>query len=252
MMGLSAEASIGCERSSFEVAFVDETGRRRRDALSSCWDAAFERAEPVRSFPATKASRSYSGYWWSVTTGRHVGYESWVERNVAMMLDFDREVAAFSSQPFWLHWQASDGRVHRHAPDYFVRLADGSGLVVDVRGDDQVDAVAAESFAATEQACAQVGWGFERTGGPGAVLAANVRWLAAHRHRRCHEPRIAEALLAVLSRPAPLMAAAEAVGDRLGVLPVLFHLMWRQVLTADLRRAVLSPHTVVGLGEGAG
>ena len=30
------------------------------------------------------------------------------------------------------------------------------------------------------------------------------------------------------------MAGAAAAGDPMTVLPVLFHLMWRQVLTADL------------------
>ena len=31
----------------------------------------------------------------------HVGFESWAERDVAMMLDFDPDVVGFSSQPFW-------------------------------------------------------------------------------------------------------------------------------------------------------
>jgi len=38
-----------------------------------------------------------------------------VERDVAMMLDFDRDVVGFSSQPFWLCWAGGDGR-RRHAP----------------------------------------------------------------------------------------------------------------------------------------
>lgn len=40
---------------------------------------------------------------------------------MAMMLDFDPEVVAFSSQLFWLIW-ARDGELRRHAPDYFARL----------------------------------------------------------------------------------------------------------------------------------
>jgi hypothetical protein len=41
------------------------------------------------------------------------------------MLDFSPEVVAFSSQPFWLTWPAS-GKLRRHAPNYFARLADGT------------------------------------------------------------------------------------------------------------------------------
>jgi hypothetical protein len=54
-----------------------------------------------------------------------------------MMLDFSPQVRAFSAQPFWLLWP-SGGRVRRLAPDIFARLADGGGVVVDVRADDKI------------------------------------------------------------------------------------------------------------------
>ena len=40
-----------------------------------------------------------SGRWWSATDGRHVGSESWLERDL-MLLDFDPTVIAIGSQPF--------------------------------------------------------------------------------------------------------------------------------------------------------
>jgi hypothetical protein len=40
------------------------------------------------------------------STGRRVGFESWLERHL-MLLDFDPDVAAVSSRPFWLHWPRS-------------------------------------------------------------------------------------------------------------------------------------------------
>jgi hypothetical protein len=45
--------------------------------------------------------------------------------------------------------------------------------------------------------------------------------------------------------PAPVLAGAEEVGDRLAVLPALFHLMWRQELVADLGGVRLSPAALV-------
>jgi len=65
-----------------------------------------------------------------------------------MLLDFDPAVAAFSSQPFTLLWH--DGRrERRHTPDFFARLADGTGLVVDVRPDERIGERDAEAFAVT-------------------------------------------------------------------------------------------------------
>jgi TnsA-like endonuclease N terminal len=251
MAGSAALAASAAAGSSFDVVFVDEAGCRLREPLSSCWDRAFEGVAPVRSFLWAKDRVNWPGYWWSVTTGHHVGYESWVERDVAMMLDFDREVVGFSSQPFWLYWVGQSGQ-RRHAPDFFVRLADGGGVVLDVRPDDQVDAAAAETFAVTARACTEVGWEFRRAGGPPTVLAANVRWLAGYRHPRCQRPDIAADLLRVFSQPTPLLAGAREVSDPIVVLPMLYHLMWRQVLQADLTSTVLGPRSLVRSAEGTG
>jgi hypothetical protein len=39
------------------------------------------------------------------------------------------------------------------------------------------------------------------------------------------------------------------VGDRLAVLPVLYHLLWRHVLATDLATAPLSPGSLVCLAQ---
>lgn len=85
-----------------------------------------------------------------------------------------------------------------HAPDYFVRLADGGARVVDVRAEDDVDERTAEAFAATERACSAVGWEFAHVGVPDPVVMANLRWLARYRHGRCgRETDVAERLVEV-------------------------------------------------------
>ena len=97
-----------------------------------------------------------------------------------MRLDFDREVVAFSSQPFWLYWQVGT-RWRRHAPDFFARLVDGGGVVVDVRADDRIPDKDARAFAVTARACEGVGWAFRRLGVVDPVLAANLLRLQHHR-----------------------------------------------------------------------
>jgi hypothetical protein len=76
------------------------------------------------------------------------------------------------------------------------------------------------------------------------VVVANQRWLAGYRHPRCFDEHIAARVLEVFNRPRALMDGAELVGDPLGVLPVLYHLLWKQLLVADLA-VVLSHRTIV-------
>jgi len=150
-----------------------------------------------------------------------------------------------ASQPFWLYWDGERSR-RRHAPDYFARRVDGTGVVIDVRADDRISDVDAEAFAVTAQVCAVLGWEFRRVGEIEPVLRWNIRWLARYRHPRCAgRSEIAYRLREVFVAPVPLLAGAEEVGDRLAVLPALFHLMWRQELVADLSQTRLGPATLV-------
>jgi hypothetical protein len=149
----------------------------RRAPLTTCWAARFEDVAPVRRFPSYQGQRSFSGLYFAACMNRHVGFESWLERDQLTMLDFSPQVRAFSAQPFWLLWSCL-GKARRHAPDFFVRLRDGTGVVVDVRADDRIAPEDAEAFEVTAVACASVGWGYRRVGELDPVLAANMRWLA--------------------------------------------------------------------------
>ncbi len=119
----------------------------------------------MRSFPKFREQRNFTGLYYSATMDAHVGYESWLERDVAMSLDFDPSVGAYASQPFLLSWP-QNGERRQHPPDYFARLADGRGVVIDVRPDDRIEPRDEEAFAATAAVCAEVGWTFKRTAGP--------------------------------------------------------------------------------------
>ncbi|MEU3656779.1 TnsA-like heteromeric transposase endonuclease subunit [Streptomyces sp. NPDC032161] len=222
----------------FGLEFTGAAEGRVAGSLADHWDVRFEDVEPVRSFRFAKGSRNHTGLYWSATVRRHVGYESWLERDHLKLLDFDQRVVGVASQPFRMSWRAN-GTVRRHTPDFFARRADGTGVVIDVRADDRIEDKDAEAFAATKEACRQVGWEFQRVGVPDQVFMANVRWLAGYRHPRVHRQAEGRALEEVFAEPKCLPAGATQVGRPIAMLPVLFHLMWAGVLTADLRAGVL-------------
>ncbi|MFF2897360.1 TnsA-like heteromeric transposase endonuclease subunit [Streptomyces sp. NPDC057966] len=235
-----------------ELSYVDAVRKRRRRPLLDCVTARFEDVVPVRPFRWSRGERHFAGWYWAATTGQHIGFESWLERDRLVLMDADPGVVGIASQPFWLYWH--DGiRERRHAPDYFVRRADGSAAVVDVRADERIEPKDAEAFEVTRIACAQAGWGFARVGVPEAVFLANMRWLSRYRHRRCLHRAAADRLREVFATPGPLLEGADAAGDRLATLPALFHLLWVQELAAEgLSVELLGPRTVVTLAcEGA-
>ncbi|MEV6097249.1 TnsA-like heteromeric transposase endonuclease subunit [Nocardia sp. NPDC051981] len=223
---------------SFELAYVMAGEDEIRVGLADAWAVRLESAAPVRRFASYRGQRHLSGSWWSATDGRHVGFESWVERDHVMALDFDPRVVAIASQPFWLFWPSDGGGrgFRSHAPDFFARGADGTGIVVDCRPENRRKPRDLAVFEMTRQACELVGWEYRLLGVPDPVVTANLRWMAGYRHPRYFRDDVAERLQAAFAEPVGLMDGAEVVGDPIAVLPVLFHLIWCHRLAADLSR----------------
>ena len=234
----------GLAANAFEVACIDEDHARRRVPLAAGWTERFESLPPVRTVRSYRGQGSVTRDYWAATTGGPVSCESQLERHHAMLLDFDPLVTGLAAQPFRLWWPGVRGR-RGHVPDFFARLADGGGLVVDVRPEGRIEAEDQEAFAATARACELAGWSFRRVGAIDAVLLANVKWLAGYRHPRYHQDCVAADLVAVFAEPSMLLDGAERVGDRLAVLPVLYHLLWRRVLEVELTPWPLGPRSVV-------
>ncbi|MEU4799693.1 hypothetical protein [Streptomyces sp. NPDC023327] len=78
--------------------------------MVEAWALPFEHALPVRAFASYRRQRNLPGLLRSATTNGHVGYESWLERDQVMLLDFDPSVVGISSQPFRLLRSAANGR----------------------------------------------------------------------------------------------------------------------------------------------
>jgi hypothetical protein len=227
-----------------QVGWVSSEGSEERLPLGKAWAVPFEGGLPVRRFVRRKGQRHLSGLWWCATTGGHVGFESWLERDHLVLLDFDPTVVGIASQPFWLSWTDDAGSRVRHAPDYFTRCRDGSAVVVDCRPVERRKPRDAAKFEATASACERIGWQYRLVGAPDRIRVGNLRWLAGYRHPRHDLRQVGTLLGEVFATPTPLMAGAEAVGDPIAVLPVLFHLLWSHELVADLS-VPLTEHSVI-------
>ncbi len=218
-----------------EVEWADGVGGGLRKSVLGAVDrVAFESVLPVRRFASYRGQRHFPGWYWAATTESLVGFESWLERDRAMLLDHDRRVVGLASQPFRVTWPGPTRRIS-HTPDYFARLDDGSGLVIDVRPVDRVGPEDAVKFAATEAMCRAMGcWSFSLVHEPEPVEMANVRWLSGYRHPRNRVGTVEARLAEVFHEPQLLMDGAQAAGDPLAVMPTLFHLLWCGDLHVDL------------------
>ena len=112
----------------------DDDGWHTEPLTGSLRNARLEDARPAREFAAWPGKRNYEGLWWSSTNRAHVAFESLLERDALLWFDWDQDVTAISSQPVAFLWPRGTPSQRSHVPDYFVRLANGDGKLIDARG----------------------------------------------------------------------------------------------------------------------
>jgi hypothetical protein len=206
---------------------------------------------PVREFRWYKGRRHYSGWYWSATMRRMVAYESRLELARIMLADFDPSVVAIAAQPFRLSGLDGD-RVRHHVPDLLLVDRFGGVMVVDVkaphkRDDAQVRAV----MAWTRATVALRGWGFEEWYGAPRQVLSNVTFLAGYRRETVVDQSLVNEVRAAVGAGSAIANVVRTLGARgaARVRPVVLHLLWRGVLTADLT-GPLDGLTVVTPGVG--
>jgi hypothetical protein len=83
--GAAAVAASACRLGGFELRYLEVGGTglvEREGALAAYWSTRFEDVPPVRRFPSYQGQRSFSGLYFAACMGRHVGFESWLERDL--------------------------------------------------------------------------------------------------------------------------------------------------------------------------
>lgn len=206
--------------------------------------------ESVRSIPSYKGQVGLPGLYWFAALDRLIPYESRLEMLNLMLLDFDVDCVDVLPQPMALRFQLDDGSTPWHVPDFLVSLAGGRFLLVDVKPRHQAERPKhLATFSLTQVWCDQLGWDYRVLSEPGDVYMRNLRWLSGFRRRPVNFDSNAGELLEAVG------GGARAVGSLLAgfehpslVRPVLFHLLWRQLLAFDLNLA-LEDSTLVFLSS---
>ncbi|MDT0470324.1 TnsA-like heteromeric transposase endonuclease subunit, partial [Streptomyces gibsoniae] len=137
----------------------------------------------MRTFPAYRGRRSHQGLYWFSRSRSQVHFESRFEKTALIVLDFEGDAAAVSSNPFWLLWPKGAKPV-RHAPDFFVRCRDGSVVVVDVKPAERLTEKDRAQHDRTSAICRELGWKYREFVAMDDVVERNLRLLGAYRHPR--------------------------------------------------------------------
>lgn len=216
------------------VTFRMADGEWGRVPLSDAGAVALESGQPVRD-PTRRLTRwAIGGLFWFATSDRMVVYESKLEQDALLLLDYQRNVADVLGQPFVLHPTAARTG---YVPDLLVVLRDGSRIVVDVKPRHRLDdAQVRRRLRAVAALCATAGWEYFVHTGISAQTLVNLRWLSCDRRPPACLNELGPLVIDACRQPKPIGWLTSELGDAPVVLPVLFHLIWWRELEIDLER----------------
>lgn len=229
-----ARRRVGTFGPRLRIRYLDQNDTEHVVTPETAAGIAFERSRMARRIPSYPGQKHTPGRYWSATTGHHIEFESWLECRWLTLLDFDPQTVGMASQPLEFHGADPDGE-WRHVPDIFVRRADGSAQLVDVKnpGHHDRDDVRRQ-VRRTQAACSGLGWGYRFVGAITPQHWRNISWLAAYRRPLHAGTDLVPRILALTAKPVTLAELLSFLDEPAIVLPVIFHLCWKRQLTFDL------------------
>ncbi|MFD5922145.1 TnsA-like heteromeric transposase endonuclease subunit [Kitasatospora sp. NPDC058201] len=228
-----------------EVLHLDANRLRRTLPVEQVAGAPLTERGEVWRPSRHPAQRSIATWWWSATSGRHVGCRSLDRLSTAMLLDFHPGVADFGAWSAQLMWRER-GRERRLVPDFFVRTAGGEALVVMCPPQSGPGERFERQLEVLREACGAAGWRLALPSLPSGAALANLRWVSRRRHPRYGNRQVEAALAETFAQSRPLMEGVQECGvARQLALPRLYHMLWHRRLGMDWG-APMGAGTVVG------
>lgn len=186
------------------------------------------------------------GLWFSSVMRAHVSYESLLERNRMLMLDFDPTTRSYLEQPLRLSYRAY-GRTRFHTPDLLVWRTDGSLMLCNVKSKSRLER---GSFPLQSEACARF-CEIERIdyavlSEPDGQVLQNLRWLSGYWGIEFENSSAYWLMRERLEKGTATIAdlLEEAGGHEALTRPVLFAALWSQEFEMDLGKAMESDSKV--------
>lgn len=220
----------------------------RSGADAQVWDWASAAPEPrllkpMRQPRSGAKSRNVPVRALSVTTGDYIELESGLEHDLLRMLDRDESVRWLVGQPLTLEWPVPGAGDRTHTPDLLSVDSRGHVTVWDVkRPEEAISDDFAADRAATEDACAQVGWSYGVFTGLAPAHRHNLMWLHSYRRRPAWADVWEDELLAACAEGSSL--GSLVLGADPERTAVMWHLIWAGRIRVDLN-ARLMPATKV-------
>jgi len=85
-----------------------------------------------------KSYISCTGYFASYKNKSQIAFESVLERDFYMMLEFDKNVVSYEEQPIRIQYEYLDGKNRRYTPDTLVSYKDRSKRLFEVKYEDEL------------------------------------------------------------------------------------------------------------------
>jgi hypothetical protein len=213
-------------------------GEEVRGCLADLSLDLLRRCEPVRTPGVYQRQRHMPGRWFSTTSGRFLEYESLLERDWMLLMDFDREVEWICEQPLRLLY-VKDGTPASHVPDLLV-WRHGVPELCDVKSTERVDdPVFRAQVEATGLACAEAGIGYRVLSEPDRQLLANVRWLAGFRERPPDPDGERPRMLAIAAAGScTIVELLSGAREPMLARPVLMNLLWAGDALVDMSASI--------------
>lgn len=206
---------------------------------------------PVRKIP--KNHRSITGFITSEVNANQTAFESTLERDFMLLVDFDSEVLSYEEQPVRIDYLSADGKARHYTPDILVtyrRIPNSTTLKPPLLAEIKYRRDLFEhwqelkpKFRAARRYAKEQGWNFRiiteveiRT-----PYLKNVKFLRQYQ-RRPINPAGASLLLQKVSELRPtdpeslLASVSQDAHDRAHLLPTLWRLVAQRKIGADLNQ----------------
>ena len=170
------------------------------------------------------------GFFYFSSLKKHVYYESYLESQILLHLDFTGDIKALVEQPFLLSHANQ-----QHIPDFICEHKNGEITLVNVKPAEFInkpDNVA--DFALADAAALEAGWQHRVLTQLNSYYIDNLQWLSAYRDEPYQLDVLTEQILSSLNQPKSLADVIQSVGNPYLVKPVVFHLLWYQRLFTQL------------------